>query len=400
LPADTRTGLVSRLVNGGQGLIHHPDEGTVLVNDVLPGETVRFHIRERSRGIAWADAVDILTPHPDRITPPCPLARICGGCPWQHMPLGLQRQQKTQIFQDSFIHALHSVPPLTRFHDSPGEGYRVRARMKPDPQGRLGFVRRRSHQIVPISDCLLFTEPINRFLAAWNADPPGLQKLFQVDILHSPGEEGLGIHLGHAPAAGEAERLQGQFPDLLLGWPGQEVVQTITIAGSPTRYHASPAAFFQVNHFLWPVMLDAVERHLPLRFSALDLYSGVGFLIPPLMRGDQPPQAVEGHPLSVELARKTFPHLTIIRSDTSHQEIPDPVDLILCDPPRSGLGDRVLEQIQGSGVKTLLYISCSQATLIRDIRRLTELGWELSNMEAFDLFPHTPHLELFAELKR
>lgn len=400
MSADTRTGTVSRLVSGGQGLIHHPEEGTVFVNDVLPGETVRFFIRERSKGIAWANAVEIIEPHPQRIEPPCPLAGTCGGCPWQHIPLKLQQTLKTKIFGDSFHHQLHRDPPPIRLHGSPGEGYRVRARMKPDPRGRLGFVRRRSHEIVPITSCLLFAEPINLFLQQWNQNPPKLKKLFQVDILYSPSEGSLGIHLGHPPSREEAESLQRQFPDLLIGWPGQEKIQTITVPGYQTHYHASPAAFFQVNRFLWPVMLDTVDRHLPAAFSALDLYSGVGFLIPPLLKGQQPPLAVESHPLSVKLARLSFPDLTIIRADTSSQEIPAEVSLILCDPPRSGLSEPVLLQISESAVNTLLYISCNQATLIRDISRLSEQGWQLEAIEAFDLFPHTPHLELFARLTR
>ena len=392
-------GQVVKLVNGGQGLIHH-QKGTVLVNDVLPGEIVQFTIREHGRGIFWADLADVRSPHPQRISPPCPLAGVCGGCAWQHIPLPLQRELKQTIFCDSFSHQQKQNPPLNRLHPSPGTAYRVRARMKPDEQGRLGFVRRRSHDIVPINNCLLFCQQINDFLEHWNADPPRLRQLRQLDLLFSPGSEVLGIHLSHRPQESEIKDLQSRFPKLLLGYPGDEVVQIIEIPDIPHPFHASPAAFFQVNRHLWSTMLNTVSRHLPETFWALDLYSVVGFLIPPLLRGLRPPMAAESHPLSVRLARLSFPHLQILRCDSNHLDIPKGLDLIVCDPPRSGLSPTTRTLICESSVKTLLYISCNQSTLLRDTNDLLQRGWHLDSMEAFDLFPHTPHLEIFSRLSR
>jgi len=272
--------------------------------------------------------------------------------------------------------------------------------MKPDSQGRLGFIRRRSHDIVPISECLLFCGPINTFLSGWNSDPPQMKRLRQADLLYSHHEENLGLHLDTQPNSVEMKELLGRFPNLLIGWPGKETVQRIAVPGAGVIYHASAATFFQVNHFLWPVMLDTISRNLPRQFSALDLYSGVGFLIPPLLRGENAPMAVESHPLSVALARKTFPELTILRSDTGHLKIPSQISLIVCDPPRSGLNEKTRRLINGSSADTLFIISCNPATLLRDIGDFRQNGWTLQTMEAFDLFPHTPHLELFTRLTR
>lgn len=395
----TLTGRVLRLVNGGQGLIHH-EAGTVLVNDVMPGETVLFTIREHAKGICWADLAKVLEPHPQRITPPCPLSGTCGGCAWQHIPLPLQRQLKTEILQESSLRQLRTAVFPARLHPSPGEKYRIRARMKPDKQGRLGFIRRRSHEIIPISDCLLFCDPINTFLSRWNTDPPRMKRLFQADLLYSPSEESLGLHLDTPPDPKELKDLRRRFPDLKIGWPGQESVQRIAIPESGVAYHASAGAFFQVNRFLWPVMLETVRRHLPEKFSALDLYSGVGFLIPPLLHGEHPPMAAENHPLSVDLFKRTFPQLAVFQSDTGRLEIPSRISLIVCDPPRSGLNEKTRQIISSSSADTLLIVSCNQATLLRDIGEFLRFGWTLQTMEAFDLFPHTPHLELFAKLTR
>lgn len=396
---DTQHGRVERLVNGGQGLIRH-QLGTVLVNDVLPQEEILFSVRERSKGVVWGQTLEILQAHPGRIPPPCPLAGVCGGCAWQHIPVDLQRQLKEEIFCADFRHRLHIEAPLKTIHPSSATAYRVRARMKPDEQGRLGFVRRRSHRIVAISDCLLFCPAINRFLADWNQNPPRLRKLFQVDLLYSPSQDSLGVNLDSAPGAPEQAELQNRFPDLLIGWPDRPVIQTITVPGTNIAYHASPAAFFQINRFLWPVMLDSLSRHLPESFSALDLYSGVGFMIPPLLRGQPPPLAAECHPLSTTLSKMTFPELTILHTDTSRLKIPDHITVVVCDPPRSGLNEPTRRLIDESSVHTLLYISCNQATLLRDIAELRRNGWRLEDMEGFDLFPHTPHLELFAKLTR
>src|SRR5262252_1189825 len=152
---------VGEVVHGGWCVSRQDDTGWVIfVRHALPGELVRAVVTQSTARFARADAVEILRPSPDRVAAPCPYARPggCGGCDWQHASLPAQRALKSAVISQQLsriagIDRAVTVEPVPG--DADGLGWRSRVRFAVDGGGRAGLYRHRSHEIVPVSDCLI-----------------------------------------------------------------------------------------------------------------------------------------------------------------------------------------------------------------------------------------------------
>jgi 23S rRNA (uracil1939-C5)-methyltransferase len=168
-PNKIKTATIKKLINGGYGLCSAENGKTIMVRNSLPGETVEIRIVEQLQKVDYGIAGNILTPHKNRITPPCPWYSSCGGCDLQHADYRTQCSIKDHILKDLLERnqstSLHSLPTLVApILPSPDEfGYRQRIRLK-NGNNRVGFNKFRSHEIVPIKQCLLAPDTINSAL--------------------------------------------------------------------------------------------------------------------------------------------------------------------------------------------------------------------------------------------
>src|SRR5262249_29272653 len=190
--------------------------------------------------------------------------------------------------------------------------------------------------------------------------------------------------------------LAPQQPALLYGVPK---IQYQTRVAS---YTVSAGSFFQTNRFLTDKLVEIVigDRKGTL---ALDLYAGVGLFSVVLANHFEQLIAVESAPVSArDLEANAAPNIKISRQTTesflakSHRTIKP--ELIIVDPPRSGLGERVTSFL-GIPARELVYVSCDPATLARDLKVLIRHGWELRELNLVDLFPQTFHIETVAVLE-
>ena len=387
---ECQRGVVEQIVNGGWGLVRS-EAGVVFLHFVLPGEEVAYRIKERAKGLLWGELVEVLTPSAQRVDPPCPYYGTCGGCAFQHIDYAFQLQIKKEILR-SDLQRIGKFPMAEiKVKASPAFHYRMRTRWKGCTDGRLGLVEKGTVRVFPIDRCLLLPEPVNDFLTQWNraAHPP----LFvQQDMLWNPTDEKIYIYLTPPPAGQGRQRLK-EFPQVSFSWQGNEKAGVSALGIKDWTFQVSPAAFFQVNRFQWDNMLNLVEQYFEEAQTAIDLYSGVGFFIPLLKKFYRQVMGVESHGLSVQLAKKAFPAAAFFRLTAEKFHFPG-ADIMLCDPPRSGLSKSVIQQILKKKYRRLIYISCSSASYARDLKILREGGYRLADINLLDLFPHTPHLEI------
>lgn len=401
-------GIVEKIANGGWGLVRS-DEGVVFLNYVLPGESVDYRIKDLARGILWGELLEVLIPSEHRIQPPCPYFGQCGGCVFQHIDYPFQEQIKRQILLNDLKRIGHyePEPTLPNIIKSPPFHNRIRARMKAqkrenslEQDGRIGFIRKSTNSVIPINQCLLFPAPVNRFLEKWNTQekPPFF---FQMDILMNRDSQQVYIHLAHPPYPGhEAQKekeILKRFPEITFSWPGNDNAGISTLSIKDWTYLISPTAFFQVNPFQWENMLDIVESYLEPCDTIIDLYSGVGFFIPLLKKYGKKVIGVESNRYSSDLARRAFggsgaSGSEFLRIPVEKFNFPA-ADIVVVDPPRSGLSKNVVNSIIKKKYPKLIYISCSSATFSRDLNILRENGYQVNALNALDLFPQTPHLE-------
>ncbi|MCP4148012.1 MAG: class I SAM-dependent RNA methyltransferase [bacterium] len=401
-----KQGIVEKITNGGWGLVRS-DEGVVFLNYVLPGESVTYRIRERARGILWGELIEVLTPSEHRVEPPCPYFGKCGGCVFQHIDYSFQESIKKSILADDLKRIGHFETSIENFTGSPPFSYRFRARMKAEDSGKIGFIRKGTNTVIPINHCLLFPDAINEFLKSWNSmeKPPFFH---QLDIMCPPcppkgtkqcaGGTGdslpdgkqIYIHLSHAP--GKEKAVLKKFPGITFSWKGNEAAGVTRLVAGDFSYYVSPTVFFQVNQFQWLNMLNRVESYLEPCEAIIELYSGVGFFIPLLQRFSKRVIGVENQGFSVRLARKAFPDVEFLKTPAEKYEFTE-AGIILLDPPRSGLSSYVMENVLEKKYRKVIYISCSSATYSRDMKILRENGYRLDDLNIFDLFPQTSHLE-------
>jgi len=169
-------------------------------------------------------------------------------------------------------------------------------------------------------------------------------------------------------------------------------------------YRVSAGAFFQTNRFLIPRMIELTigERKGSL---AVDLYSGVGLFAAPLGRRFDRVIAVESSPLSIDDLRANVPENVKVSSQSAEAYLASAAgtlkpELIVVDPPRSGLGEGVTAQIARLDAREVVYVSCDPATLARDLKQFASDGWRVGEIHLIDLFPQTFHIETCTVLRR
>jgi 23S rRNA (uracil1939-C5)-methyltransferase len=184
----------------------------------------------------------------------------------------------------------------------------------------------------------------------------------------------------------------------------------LTYVTTLASYQVSAGAFFQVNRHLADELVnivvgDASPSGRGASGTALDLYAGVGLFSAVLNREFARVIAVESSPTShADLLYNSPANVKAVRASTE-QYLENAAsklrpDLVVVDPPRSGLGEKVIQGLMGLKAPRVIYVSCDPATLSRDLARLLKSGYRVEQAHLVDLFPQTYHLESVFHLVR
>jgi 23S rRNA (uracil1939-C5)-methyltransferase len=384
----------------------------VLVAGAIPGETVRARVDRVARHTAFADTIEVLTPSADRRAAGIDWA--CGGSLYAHVAYERQLTLKSEVVSDAFERiAKIRLPAPVPVMASREDGYRMRARLH-GRGGRLGFFREGTHelcdaaatrQLLPASIAALDTlaaalapRTIVTCDLAENIAADERAVLATVDALDLTSSY-------DAPVEGIsgllfADRHDGH-PAVAYGSPF--VTDRLMVADRPIMLTHHVQSFFQGNRYLLPHLVERVLRHVP-EGPVLDLYAGAGlFAVALAAHGRQEIVAVEGDRSSArDLDTNAAAHAGAIRVENRPVEAflrhsrPPRHGTIVLDPPRTGTSQDALAGIVALRAPRVVYVSCDPATLARDTRRLADAGYTLQHIEAFDLFPNTPHVEIVA----
>ncbi len=432
---------VDTLAFGGAG-VARLDGYVVFVQGGMPGDRVRAVVSKSKRAYAEARAVELLHPSPDRIEP----RASHPGAPWQVLPYERQLEVKQAQVNDALerIGKLHGyllepiVPAL--------ETWRYRNKLEysfgTDPGGRLicGFhAPGRWDEIVEIEDCLLASERGNdarERIVRWcrtndltaydRRSGEGLLRnlvvregrrtgQLQVRLVTAPGEldrDGLAAVAGPDTSAlwtrleSAGETTQGGETELLAGEDRLEE----ELGG--IRLRISPQAFMQTNtemaERLYGVAIDYAQ--LGSFDRVFDLYCGIGtigLMLAPRVAEvwgleiveEAVADAIANARLNeIENARFFAGDVRLaLRELLSTAGRPD---VLLVDPPRAGLSQKVVRRMIESAPKRIVYVSCNPTTLAPNAAQLVEAGYTLERVRPVDMFPQTPHIECVAAFVR
>jgi tRNA/tmRNA/rRNA uracil-C5-methylase (TrmA/RlmC/RlmD family) len=417
------------VAHGGWCVARPEDGPVVFIRHALPGETVLARITEVTSRLARAEAVEILTPSPDRVEAPCPYAGpgACGGCDWQHATLPAQRELKAAVIRQQLkrmagldrevtVEALpgDEGPGGERPGDGKpgaGLGWRTRVQYAVRPDGVAGLRAHRSHEVVPIDECLIAHPAINDLGLTARRWP----RTASVEALVSAGSGERAVIVtakGSVPpdAAPEADAVLRRTGASGRGLTPLRGRAYLTQHAASQDWRVSASAFWQVHpgaaDALTAAMLTALEPRPG--DTALDLYCGAGLFagaLAPVVGAAGAVTGVESDQAAVRDARhnlRPWPWARVHRGDVAavlRRDRPE-ARLVVADPPRAGLAREVIDYLgpDGPGADRFAYVSCDPATLARDIGLLVARGWTLAGLRAFDAFPMTHHVECVATL--
>ncbi|HLY41046.1 MAG TPA: 23S rRNA (uracil(1939)-C(5))-methyltransferase RlmD [Terracidiphilus sp.] len=424
-PARALLVQIEKPVYGGEFLTRVEGKA-VFVPLVMPGEEVRVRTVTERSGFAKAEAEAVVAASPKRIVPACPHFGTCGGCDYQHTDYATQSQWKLEILRETMQRAGVQPPQEIDVLAAAPWGYRNRIRVALDTAGSVGYRGRRSHGIVPIRECpisapllvkaALFAgesfrkmEPARRpseVALFCDAEESALLTTVFVDRPAKAGAEDFARALKeHVPQlAGVefvSEGLAGRQPRTVA----RSGAASILYRAAGFDYRVDEGAFFQVNRWLVDALVDRVALDQGGAL-AWDLFAGVGLFARKLTERFERVIAVESSPAAIAALRQNLKEtssqavhadtLAFLR-ETGRDARPD---LVVVDPPRTGLDKEVAALLAEAAAAKMVYVSCDPATLARDLHVLVESGYRVDSMTLADLFPQTFHLETVVRLSR
>jgi len=377
---------IESLTNRGIGLAR-ADGWVVMVAFALPGEKVRARIFRNHANYSEADLIEILRPSPDRVEPVCPLFGTCGGCQYQQLSYPAQLSWKQSQVAESLEKIGGIVAPVLPPIPSPKEyGYRSKItphyqRWREDGDFPIGFLKVSQRQrLVDVPACPIATPAINQEL-------PDLREKVRSTPPKGKKKKGATLLLREA-----MEGVVTDSKELITEKVGRRIFQF------------KAGEFFQNNPFILPAFAEYVVRQAAKESQVLiDTYCGSGLFSLSAAESFEKVIGIEVSSAATRLAdsNAALNGLNNVEFLTGEAEsIFSEVDrhsgkkiAVVIDPPRRGCDERFLNQLIELSPQRIVYVSCEPSTQARDLKILLAGGYEIEEIQPFDLFPQTRHIE-------
>ncbi|MEO0018766.1 MAG: hypothetical protein RLZZ522_2049 [Verrucomicrobiota bacterium] len=383
---------IDALTNLGAG-VGRIDGWVVFVPFALPGERVRARVFRNDKNCSQADLVTVLEPSPDRVEPVCPLFGLCGGCQYQHLGYEQQLAWKTRQVAELMQHMAGIIHPVNPCLTTP-QTLHYRSKItphfdKPTADGGIGpigfLATGRRSLIVDVPQCPIAMDEINAAL-------PDLRD-------------------GLRQRAGSFKRAATVLLRATAGRVETDPNATVTETVGPLTFQFLAGDFFQNNPFILPAFTGYVadQAAAPGIDHLVDAYCGSGLFALSLAGRFEKVAGVEVSETSCEWARRNAAANGIGNAEflTAPAEaifatvaFPPARTAVVIDPPRKGCTPEFLDQLIAFAPRRVVYVSCDPATQVRDLKHLCAGGYQLAEVQPFDLFPHTRHLECVMTLDR
>lgn len=445
---------LSNPAHQGACVARDADGRVVFVLGGLPGETVRARVLSVQSSLAWAHVVEVNVASPDRQEHVWPEGQATGAADLGHVKVAAQRQWKTRVLHDQLqriggVKLAEQVQAVCEssgtgvagvvVQPAPGDeeladpvlGRRTRISLTADARGRLGMRKYRSRQVIPL-ETMPLGDPSLRFdvlgaagLARWRgAWQPGAKVEL---IAPSAGRPVVAVEKMISVKPKRGARGWKRYPTRqvieVFADPGRrtqtdKLTWSVEVGGRARKFQVSAGGFWQAHRSAPALLAARVVELADLQEGdcGLELYAGAGLLTAfmldrlgaagSLSTLEASGQAVKdaGRNLAAEVDEGRLQLFEGGANRASVMELagtlPSRPEFVVLDPPRSGAGRQVLEAVEATGANTVVLASCDPAAAARDLGCLTQRGYRLAALEAWDLFPHTHHFETIALLHR
>ena len=420
------------------------DGFVVFVSGALRGEVCRILILKVLKSAAFAKVLEVLAPSPHRIAPDCPYFPRCGGCTYRHMDYAEELALKRRRVQDNLARIGGSEVEVEEILGAAEtRRYRNKAQYPVSPDGRVGFYRARTHEVIDTRECLLVkpeadaaAEAVRQYMRDFRA--AGYDERTRRGLLrhvyvrsNTRGECLICLLVNGKRLPHEAElveRLRRACPKAVGIVLGENTRRDNVILGERYRtlwgadrledvlcgrvFRLSVPSFYQVNREQAErLSAKAIEyTQLTGEETVLDLYCGAGTITLALAPHAKRVLGAEIVPEAIDDARENAARSGVENAEFFCGDASDVAkklaqenlrpDVITVDPPRKGLAEDVVESIARMQPERVVYVSCDSATMARDVKRFATLGYRAVRACAVDLFPRADHVETICLLSK
>ena len=419
------------------------DGQAVFVRRALRGEDCDVLLLKVLKNAAFGKAVKVHEPSPHRVEPDCPYYGKCGGCDFRHMDREEELYAKKTRVQDALRRIGGSDVQVEEILAGERLHYRNKSQFPIAADGTVGFYKARSHQVIPVENCLLQKVDTNnvqlkfdRYIRLYNVScydertQRGLLRHLYVRS-NGAGESLVCIFANGRELPHEAELvalLREASPRIVGVVLGVNTQPTGAILGKEYRtlwgtdvltdelcgltFRLSVPSFYQVNREMAEVLYaKAVEfAALTGTETVLDLYCGAGTITQVMARhagrvigAEIVPEAIEDAKANakrngVENVEFFCGDASAVAADFAAKGLRP--DVICVDPPRKGLAPEVVRAAAQMAPRRIVYVSCDPATLARDVKLFAAEGYGTVRAAAVDMFPGTANVESVVALER
>lgn len=384
---------IEKLDNFGNG-ISHIDNKIVFVKRALPGEVVDIEIYKEKKDLAFAKIVNIIEPSKDRKKPICPYYDRCGGCDFLHTTDEIEKEFKINK-------AKHLFNRCDNYYETENLNYRNKIVLH-SKNGRYGLYQEETNDLVEIDYCYIVDYKINEIIKSLKKD--NIWGDFDITIRNFDGDILL--------------FLDGKINNLCF-YDTAKIVKTIivnkqVIVGKGYVYfylndykiRLGARSFFQVNLKGLNNIYKIIKKFLDKKeiVHALDLYSGVSLWSILFNKEIKEIDSIEVNEEACLNAKDNILENNIKNINIINGKVEDnidkfkDIDLVITDPPRSGMDKKTIEYLTKINSKYIIYISCNMDTLKRDLDNLS--NYEIIELDLVNMFKKTYHCETVCILER
>ena len=392
--------VIEKIINDGVGLAKLPSGKAIFIPFTMPLEEVLIEIIEEKNDYARGKLIDILTCSSGRRQPMCFHFGECGGCQYQHISYPHQLEIKKTIFKEQWarIAKIMDLPEVKTLASDLEFKYRTTLQFRLDKQGKLGFSRSGEDGVLPIRECPLAYDVVADFWPNLRFDTKSQVKRIEVRS-GSSGEIMVTL-------TGESGKIPEIETDMGISIAYRSPTGVSVLAGDDhissqvlnKVFRISAGAFFQVNLSGLEKILNWIMQYVEKGNLLLDAFCGGGLFSSFLAQSfnhvigiEASPQACVDYSFNLDEFDHCELYQGMVESTLKHLNIHP--DMVILDPPRSGLAAEMVNWLVLHAPGRIIYISCNPSTLARDAKLLIDGGYTLQACAFCDMFPQTYHIE-------
>ena len=393
---------VVKFDNNGRGIAYLNNK-IIFVPKTVPGDIVNVEITLEKKNYMEGKVIDIIKPSKLRKTPICPYFNNCGGCDLMHISVSEMLDYKLDkvknIFKSNNID--YKVDKIIKSKEI--YNYRNKVTLK-IVNREIGYYMQDTHSLVKIDYCYLCKDVINKLI----------KDLYKLNIINGNVtircnyKDEILLIIDTLDKIDNIDYLVNNYKIVGIVMNEKIIYGEDFFIDNINNYlfKVSFNSFFQVNPYICSELFNLIEENTKDSNNVLDLYSGVGTLS---IVSSTNSKKVLGVEIVDNAVKDSFINKCInkkenvdyICSDTKKviDKITSEYDLVIVDPPRSGVDKFVLNKIIDSNINKIIYVSCNPITLARDLILLEDY-YNIESIKLLDMFPNTEHVESFCILTR